>query len=361
MDVYHGMQAYCLQCAGYLWSQQGSPVRAEVLLLSALNACETFYGSLDTNTLSVVVCLADTYKMMDRYIEAEGMYWRALRACENDSMPDKSLPSRVRHNLALMYQRQGKLVEAEQMLREALTGFEVSLGSERYQTLQTANVLAAVLLQQRRFLEAEVLSEKAIEGLIKALSPEHPLTLTAMATRGELHFNQEQWDQAEARYVTVLQGRERVLGSEHKETRQAARYLGGIYAKRQKLEKLVKLTQRWESKESIFYTSLAWLGRTLLKAEEDQQASIAFQRSLHVVNGAECWQAVCDGCAGPEILLTPITRRFICRQCDDIDLCRECYDMHQAGIKILESCVGHPFFEVPGSTSDQAVSPPEQP
>lgn len=115
-----------------------------------------------------------------------------------------------------------------------------------------------------------------------------------------------------------------------------------------KLDELIMLTRIWGSKVDILYTYLARLGRRLLLAGDDEKAGIAIKNSLRAKNGIQYWAVSCDVCQPEtsEDMLTPNTGRFICKQCDDIDLCHVCYETHQEGTKVLESCRSHKFFEV---------------
>jgi hypothetical protein len=159
-------------------------------------------------------------------------------------------------------------------------------------------------------------------------------------------------EQAILTFQHKLKGREAVLGQDHVDTLEAAKGLGSLCRNAGKLDDLILLAETWGSRQSALYKDLARMGRRYVREGDNEKATRAFQNSLHVRDSALIYPetAWCDECQSEwreGVLITLVMGHFICKQCEDIDLCRQCYEKHQDGTNILESCKGHAFFEVP--------------
>lgn len=345
-DLLDENQAYSLNRIGILlWQQEADFDRAESLLSCALNATERLFGSNNEMTLSDLADLAVLYTSMNRLIDAEEIYRRALEVCKKNLLPTQDQRSRIQHNLALLYIDQDKLLEAKLLLRDALAQNEVALGINDPQTMHTACTLAAVLIRLDTVREAEILSQEAAEGLKKTLGMYHPVTLDAIGTRADVHFFLDQLQEAEISYKMVLEGNNKFYGVGHKESLKAARSLGNAYLKLKKLDELVQLVRNYGD----LVPELFWpLGYLYVINGDDQKAIMAFRRLYQDYDGMPSWRsAFCDGCQTKDDALTAAMGLNVCRTCDDIILCFHCYEQRQAGLKVLERCVGHAFFVVP--------------
>jgi tetratricopeptide (TPR) repeat protein len=344
-------QAYSLHWIGSLWEQQGNFDRAESLLPCALSAHERLFGSNDERTLIALAQVADLYKSMARFIDAEKMYRRALEGCKNNLLPVQDLRSRLQHNLALLYINQHKLLEAELLLRDALAQNRVALGIDDSRTMHTACTLASVLVLLEKVREAEILSQEAAEGLKKTLGIDHLTTLRAIDIRAGLHFDQKQWEQAEMLYKMVLEGRNKIYGSSYAQTLKTVRQLGGTYRRSNKLDELVELAKKWGSTEHTLYEDIRTLGRAALRMGDLSTARTAYANSVYLDSGdltcpMSSWCDICQQQNDPGQCITVAMGHFICQSCDDVDLCRICHEKYQIGEESVAGCVGHDFFEV---------------
>jgi hypothetical protein len=90
------------------------------------------------------------------------------------------------------------------------------------------------------------------------------------------------------------------------------------------------------------------LGRALLFSQEfhdDTQAAICFEQGVYLTDSGETKHiAACENC-GSEIQI--LGSRFVCRSCEDSDLCNSCYDLYKEGILKLPVCKDHSFLKIP--------------
>jgi tetratricopeptide (TPR) repeat protein len=342
--------AFSLERLGSVWQNQGRSKRAEPLYSAALDICRSLFGNNDLRTLSAMVSLASIYGYTNRIIEAEDSYKRVLEICEQTTGSKQNFINRVRHDLALLYRNQGKLAEAEFLLRKALAAQEASFGVENHTVYLIATSLAFVLSRQGKLPEAEELSQRAADGLRGSLGPNHVLTLNAMSCRAEVYLDQHQWEQACMLYTSILEGKNSCYGSNHVQTLDTVRRLAGMYLRQEKLGDLVELADRWGSREITLYWYLSRLGRLSLEKGDQLTAQTAYLKSLHFHRGVLTWpeSSFCDMCQ-PKYYqhITLAMGRFVCMECDDVDLCRRCYEKYQTGEGTVADCIGHKFFELP--------------
>lgn len=158
-------------------------------------------------------------------------------------------------------------------------------------------------------------------------------------------------------YVRALRGYEKFWGPEHISTINTAYNLYVLMCEQSwKLkfesegavencfhiaEKLIKILKSWESLPINFW---GLLGRTLIWLSDELNAQIAFQQEIELRDGMLVYTNVrCDGCCLP---LTCDTKRFVCQVCQDIDICKHCYDKHKNGEIAVSSCADHAFFGI---------------
>jgi hypothetical protein len=104
--------------------------------------------------------------------------------------------------------------------------------------------------------------------------------------------------------------------------------------------KLIELAYKWGSESPIFGP----LGRALIWVSDERNAQVAFQQQVDQRDGT--WVYVntrCDGCNHDP--LTCSMKRFVCKHCQDIDVCGECFKSKK-DIKELSGCLDHYFLEI---------------
>ncbi|THX00042.1 purine and uridine phosphorylase [Aureobasidium pullulans] len=173
--------------------------------------------------------LAYSFRVQNRYAEAEKMYERALAGKEVVLGPDHTSTLDTIFNSGIAYLTQGRLAAAEGMLRRALVGQERASGPEHISTLATVRGLGNVYQAQGRLAEAEDMYEKALAGFEFALGPEHPSTLDSLNIMGLVFTAQNRLADAEKMYEPVLTGYEKIHGPEHTQTLKAVNNMGLLY------------------------------------------------------------------------------------------------------------------------------------
>lgn len=113
------------------------------------------------------------------------------------------------------------------------------------------------------------------------------------------------------------------------------------YSLSQKVNQLLQLAYTWGNRVSTIHGAL---GRALLWALEEGNARVAFQQEIELQGGVFVYTGIrCDGC---HLLFSCVMKRLVCKHCLDVDVCGQCFRSHEAGDKVVSSCVNHCFLEV---------------
>jgi tetratricopeptide (TPR) repeat protein len=348
---------------GVLYADQGK-MKAEEMYIRALRGKEKAWGAEHTSTLSTVNNLGVLYAEQGKMVEAEEMYIRALRGYEKAWGAEHTSTLNTVNNLGLLYANQGKM-EAEEMYIRALRGKEKAWGAEHTSTLNTVSNLGLLYRKQGKMAEAEEMYIRALRGYEKAWGAEHTSTLNTVNNLGLLYADQGKMVKAEEMYVRALRGYEKVLGPEHRSTINTAYNLYVLVREQNRklkfesdgavencfhtVEKVIKILK---SSESLHINIWGLLGRNLIWLSDEPNAQVAFQQGIELQDGMLVYTNVeCDGC---DLRLTYDMKRFVCQVCQDVDICKHCYDKHKNGKMAISSCTGHAFLEI----SPEIVSGP---
>jgi tetratricopeptide (TPR) repeat protein len=350
---------------GLLYAKQGKMVEAEEMYMRALRGYEKAWRAEHTSTLGTVYNLGMLYADQGKMVEAEKMYMRALRGYEKAWGAEHTSTLDTVYNLGMLYAKQGKMVEAEKMYMRALRGYEKAWGAEHTLTLDTVYNLGVLYAKQGRMVEAEEMYMRALRGYEKAWGAEHTSTLNTVYNLGLLYAKQGKMVEAEEMYMRALRDHEKVLGPEHRSTINTAYNLyvlvreqswklkfesdGAVENCFHTVEKVIKILK---SSESLPINIWGLLGRNLIWLSDEPNAQIAFQQGIELQDGMLVYTNVlCDGC---DLRLTCDMKRFVCQVCQDVDICKHCYDKHKNGKMAISSCTGHAFLEI----SPEIVSGP---
>lgn len=75
-----------------------------------------------------------------------------------------------------------------------------------------------------------------------------------------------------------------------------------------------------------------------------QNAQTSFQHQIDLQEGIMVFTNIqCEGCGLP---ITCAKKRFVCKNCSDVDLCDVCLNEHQAGVREVSSCPDYSFLEI---------------
>ncbi|CAD0055388.1 unnamed protein product, partial [Aureobasidium pullulans] len=231
--------------------------------------------------------LAYSFRVQNRYAEAEKMYERALAGKEVVLGPDHTSTLDTIFNSGIAYLTQGRLPATEGMLRRALVGQERASGPEHISTLATVRGLGNVYQAQGRLAEAEEMYEKALAGFEFALGPEHPSTLDSLNTMGVVFTAQNRLADAEKMFERVLTGYEKIHGQEHTRTLQAVNNMGLLYLAQGSPEKAERMFERGRLAEAEPMFERALVGYEKAHGSEHQdtvQAGDILRQVRHLLN-----------------------------------------------------------------------------
>jgi tetratricopeptide (TPR) repeat protein len=138
-------------------------------------------GEDDPRTLFDAVAYAAILDGLQRYVESEAIYRRALVIFEKTFGPEHYEVASNLHNLAAVLCTRGDLDEAEKLYRRALTIKEKLLGAESPDAALTRNNIGTLLNRKGRPREAAVMLQSAVEILHNRLAPNHPHLVFARA------------------------------------------------------------------------------------------------------------------------------------------------------------------------------------
>ncbi|KAI9883792.1 MAG: hypothetical protein M1823_004424 [Watsoniomyces obsoletus] len=216
-------------CLGILFSELEKSVEAESLYQRALVGNEKALGPDHLSTLNTVNSLGILYQAQGKIVEAKAMFQRAVAGMEKTLGPDHTSTLDMVNNLGYLYSYQGKLVEAEAMYQRALPGFEKALGPDHISTLYTVNNLGILYRDQGKLVEADAMFQRALAGKERAFGPDHTSTLETVNNLGGLYQTQGKMVESEAMYQRALAGYEKVLGPDYTSTLLTVNNLGTIY------------------------------------------------------------------------------------------------------------------------------------
>lgn len=231
----------------------GNHVQAEPLFSTLLRRRERLLGENHPDVVRARIDLANLYRHIDRFDEAEKLCAAALaqlKAAETEEGNPDLL--RCMSHLSTIYLARDKLPQAETLARNALELSRIHLGHEHPDTFRRAVRLAQSLHALERLDDAEKLSVETVAGMKKILGEKHPDTLGAMDILAEIVATGGQNEQALSHYRNILAAKETALGPMHPgtfETMKAiARLLQDTGALPEAEETFSKIYKRMEEK-----------------------------------------------------------------------------------------------------------------
>ncbi|KAJ6016208.1 Tetratricopeptide-like helical [Penicillium herquei] len=273
---------------GRLLQSDGRYDEANPLFARNLRVCEEALGPEHPDTLMSVSLLGSVLTQQGKYKEAEAMHRRDLEGSEKALGPEHPDTLTSVSHLGSVLAEQGKYKEAEAIHRRALEGREKALGPEHPTTLACVTNLGSVLAQQGKYKEAEAMHRRDLEGSEKALGPEHPDTLASVSHLGSVLKRQGRYKEAEAMHRRGLEGREKALGLEHPTTLASVSHLGSVLAEQGKYKEAEALHQQaLKGREKALgpehpatLTSVSNLGSMLAQQGKYKEAEAMYRRAL---------------------------------------------------------------------------------
>jgi len=263
----------------------GRELSVRLLLDTAAQELEGRFEDKPLVEASIRLTLADTYRNLCAFKEAQYNQMRALEIYREQLGEEHPEMFRCQYELGLLYWRQGRYNEGEAVFSKAVEGSIRVLGREHASTLSQMNGLglmywlqgryqkaeslyleileispravgnppdanrdigaddrkgptltykgnlALVYGHQGRYAEAESLFLETLESGRRIWGRDHPFTLDLLGL-GMVYRDWGRHDQAEAVLTEALEGKRRVLGAEHTYTLWAMNELARLYIMR---------------------------------------------------------------------------------------------------------------------------------
>lgn len=233
----------------------------------------------------VLSTLANLYRELGRYAEAEPLYWRALAIDERALGPDHPNVGTRLNNLANLYQDQGRYGEAEPLFKRALAIGEKMLGPDHPEVSKRYGNLAVLYEVQGRYAEAEPLYKRALAIDEKTFGPDHPDVARDLNNVADLYRDQARYTEAEPLYKRSLAISEKTLGPNH----------GMVATTLSNLAELYRVQARYAEAEPLLKRALAIDEKTLGLDHPDVGARLNGLAWLYFSQGdwkgaADYWQ-----------------------------------------------------------------------
>ena len=150
--------------------------------------------------------LASTYRLQEKWDEAEELDLRVLRIREDQLGREHSDTLLTLSNLAMTYRGQGRLQEAKEKELEVIELSTNFMGAEHVQTLTTRNNLGTTYLSQGLLDEALAQFEEVEKVRSRILGPEHSSTLNVRSNIASTLRSKGRLNEAEERFQNVTLG-----------------------------------------------------------------------------------------------------------------------------------------------------------
>jgi tetratricopeptide (TPR) repeat protein len=193
---------------------------------------------------SALNSLAELYRILGRYTEAEPAFREALAIREQILAPDSEELADTLSGFGLLLSDQGKYLEAEPLERRALSIREKTLGPEHSDVARSLNNLGRLNWFLCRYDDAETLFRRALTIDEKLLGPDNIVIAERLNNLAMLHLAQGEYADAEPLYRRALQINEQVLGPDHPDMAVSLNNLAGLYYFQGRLAEVEPLLRR---------------------------------------------------------------------------------------------------------------------
>lgn len=201
-----------------IFRQMGNYCEAEQLLRRALKYNEKWWGPEAKKTLRSLYSLAAVLDATGNKSQAEEMYRRVKDASERVFGPEDGLTLDSSNSLAVLLHGAGRYSEAVDSYRQILSRKERNLGPLHPGTLHTLTNVAIALTDMGNFSEGVELHRRALDARERTLGKEHPETLQSLSQLALALDNMGHLPEAEELQRRALDAKERTLGPQHPST-----------------------------------------------------------------------------------------------------------------------------------------------
>ena len=211
------IQAQLLGTMGTVYGSLGIYDRSAALLERGLELRRATLGREHPETATAMEDLAEAYRELARFDEAETLHREALALKRRTNAPPSSLASSL-NNLGLTLSERGRYADAEPLLREAIAMWQRHEGPTAEPVAVGLNNLAAVLRQQGRLDDAVPVLEQAIAIRRQRMGNGHPALAQVLGHLGQVFNAKGDLARAEPLLRETLDIRQRVYGPDHPDT-----------------------------------------------------------------------------------------------------------------------------------------------
>ena len=260
-----------MKALGMNLQELGRIDEAEKMLSQALQAYKIILGNKDTDTLSVMVKLAQLYDSQGKLASAQELFETALPSMLEVLDKNNFLILESNENLAEIYRQQGKFPQAEKLFVQSMEGaiavygeedpfvvqvkshlaqlyedtgelkkalslhqqvYEIDLilvGENHPNTAGDLNNIASVHRRLGDYQKAEKLFRKSLKVMIAALGEESPQSVSVMNNLALFLENQGLYDEAEPLFKKAYRFSGKIQGEKHPTTLALLNNLAFLY------------------------------------------------------------------------------------------------------------------------------------
>jgi len=208
------IQAQVLGTMGTVYGSLGIYDRSAALLERGLELRRATIGRDHPETATALEGLAEAYRKLARFDEAETLHREALALKRRTNAAPKSLASSL-SNLGLTLTERGRYADAEPLLREAIELWRAHDGPTALPLAVGLDNLASTLRQQGRLDDAVPVLERAIAIRRQRLGNGHPALAQVLGHLGQVFNAQGDLARAEPLLREALEIRQRAYGPDH--------------------------------------------------------------------------------------------------------------------------------------------------
>jgi tetratricopeptide (TPR) repeat protein len=213
----------------------------------ALEAAEKKRGKNHLDVALALLGLANEYRRLGRYSEAEPLYLRSLKITELKLGKNHIEVASSLGFLARTYQAQGRYSEAEPLFKRSLKIKEQKLGKDHPDVALCLDELGELYQAQGRYSEAEALFRQSL-----AMMERSGFYFTQYLDRlAKLYQTQGRYSEAEPLYERSLNIRKQNWGKDHPSLRPYLIQLALLYQAQERYSEAESILKRCSSEEDI--------------------------------------------------------------------------------------------------------------
>ena len=221
------VQARLLETIGGVYGSLGVYDRAAALQERALDLRRATLGSEHPDTTSSMQSLAEAYRELARFDEAESLHREALAVKRRIGSPPSALAASL-NDLGLTLSERGKYADAEPLLREAIGIWRQAVPGPSPDVAVGLNNLAQTLRQQGRLDDAAAALDEAVAIRRQRYGNDHPLLAHVLGHLGQVRNAQGDLAAAEPLLREALAIRRKAYGDDHPDTATAFNNLASL-------------------------------------------------------------------------------------------------------------------------------------